>query len=129
MTMKEEVLRDYQKPEDTEQSNRRINKALILLKPMHPLYGRFLAHYETLYRYVQNSASTMGTLTKKNFADKYGKRLEYHLQGEYVAWAVWSVTCRGISSPIFRPTKTRWATCTSHPTCVAEGRWRPRPNR
>ena len=88
MTMKESVLRDYQKPEDTEHSNRRLNKALTLLKQIHPLYGRFLSHYETLYRYVQNAASTMGTLTKKSFADKYGKRLEYHLQGKYVAWAV-----------------------------------------
>ena len=88
MTMKEDILRDYQKPKDSEQSNRQMNQALLLLKKMHPFYSRFLAHYETLYRYLENAATTMGTLTQRSYEDKYGKRLEYHLQDEYVAWAV-----------------------------------------
>ena len=88
MTMKEDVLRDYQKPKDSAQNTRQMNQALLLLKKIHPFYSRFLAHYETLYRYLQNAASTMGTLTQRFFEDKYGKRLEYHLQDEYVAWAV-----------------------------------------
>ena len=50
MTMKEDILRDYQKPKDSEQSNRQMNQALLLLKKIHPFYSRFLAHYETLYR-------------------------------------------------------------------------------
>ena len=86
MTMKEDVLRDYQKPKDSAQNTRQMNQALLLLKKIHPFYSRFLAHYETLYRYLQNAASTMGTLTQCFFED--GKRLEYHLQGEYVAWVV-----------------------------------------
>ena len=48
MTMKEDILRDYQKPKDSEQSNRQMNQALLLLKKIHPLYSWFLAHYETL---------------------------------------------------------------------------------
>ena len=88
MTMKEDILRDYQKPKDSEQSNRQMNQALLLLKKIHPFYSRFLAHYETLYRYLENAATTMGTLTRRSYEDKYGKRLEYHLQDEYVAWAV-----------------------------------------
>ena len=88
MTMKEDILRDYQKPKDSEQSTRQMNQALLLLKKIHPFYSRFLAHYETLYRYLENAATTMGTLTQRSYEDKYGKRLEYHLQDEYVAWAV-----------------------------------------
>ena len=61
MTMKEDVLRDYQKPKDSAQNTRQMNQALLLLKKIHPFYSRFLAHYETLYRYLQNAASTMGT--------------------------------------------------------------------
>ena len=67
MTMKEGVLRDYQKPKDSAQNTRQMNQALLLLKKIHPLYSRFLAHYETLYRYLQNAASTMGTLTQRFF--------------------------------------------------------------
>ena len=78
MTMKEDILRDYQKPKDSEQSTRQMNQALLLLKKIHPFYSRFLAHYETLYRYLENAATTMGTLTKRSYEDKYGKRLEYH---------------------------------------------------
>ena len=48
MTMKEDILRDYQKPKDSEQSNRQMNQALLLLKKIHPFYSPFLAHYETL---------------------------------------------------------------------------------
>ena len=81
-------LRDYQKPKDNQQSTRQINQALLLLKKIHPFYSRFLAHYETLYRYLENAAATMGKLTQRSYEDKYGKRLEYHLQDEYVAWAV-----------------------------------------
>ena len=88
MTMKEDVLRDYQKPKDSAQNTRQMNQALLLPKKIHPFYSRFLAHYATLYRYLQNAASTMGTLTQRFFEDKYGKRLEYHLQDEYVAWAL-----------------------------------------
>ena len=88
MTMKEDILRDYQKPKDSKQSNRQMNQALLLLKKIHPFYSRFLAHYETLYRYLENAATTMGTLTQRSYEDKYGKRLEYHLQDECVAWAV-----------------------------------------
>ena len=88
MTMKEDILRDYQKPKDSEQSTRQMHQALLLLKKIHPFYSRFLAHYETLYRYLENAATTMGTLTQRSYEDKYGKRLEYHLQDEYVAWAV-----------------------------------------
>ena len=86
-TMKEDILRDYQKPKDSEQSTRQMNQALLLLKKIHPLYSRFLAHYETLYRYLENAATAMGTLTQR-YEDKYGKRLEYHLEDEYVAWAL-----------------------------------------
>ena len=60
MTMKEDVLRDYQKPKDSAQNTRQMNQALLLLKKIHPFYSRFLAHYETLYRYLQNAASTRG---------------------------------------------------------------------
>ena len=88
MTIKEDILRDYQKPKDSEQSTCQMNQALLLLKKIHPFYSRFLAHYETLYRYLENAATTMGTLTQRSYEDKYGKRLEYHLQDEYVAWAV-----------------------------------------
>ena len=88
MTMKEDILRDYQKPKDSEQSTRQMNQALLLLKKIHPFYSRFLAHCDTLYRYLENAATTMGTLTQRSYEDKYGKRLEYHLQHEYVAWAV-----------------------------------------
>ena len=88
MTMKEDILREHQKPKDSEQSNRQMNQALLLLKKNHPFYSRFLAHYETLYRCLENAATTMGTLTQRSYEDKYGKRLEYHLQDEYVAWAV-----------------------------------------
>ena len=88
MTMKEDILREYQKPKDSEQSSRQMNQALLLLKKIHPFYSRFLAHYETLYRYLENAANTMGTLTQRSYEDKNGKRLEYHLQDEYVAWAV-----------------------------------------
>ena len=76
MTMKEDILRDYQKPKDSKQSNRQMNQALLLLKKIHPFYSRFLAHYETLYRYLENAATTMGTLTQRSYEDKYGKRLE-----------------------------------------------------
>ena len=67
MTMKEDVLRDYQKPKNSGQNTRQMNQALLLLKKIHPFYSRFLAHYETLYRYLQNAASTMGTLTQHFF--------------------------------------------------------------
>ena len=50
MTMKEDVLRDYQKPKDGAQNTRQMNQALLLLKKIHPFHSRFLAHYETLYR-------------------------------------------------------------------------------
>ena len=80
MTMKEDILRDYQKAKDSEQSTRQMNQALLLLKSIHPFYSRFLAHYETLYRYLENAATTMGTLTQRSDEDKYGKRLQYHLQ-------------------------------------------------
>ena len=106
MTMKEDVLRDYQKPKDSAQNTRQMNQALLLLKKIHPFYSRFLAHYETLYRYLQNAASTMGTLTQRFFEDKYGKRLEYHLQDEYVAWAVESDAPRNII-PDFAPHQDR----------------------
>ena len=88
MTMKEDVLCDYRKPKDIAQNTRHMNQAWLLLKKIHPCYSRFLAHSGTLYRYLQNAASTMGTLTQRSFEDKYGKRLEYHLQHEYVAWVV-----------------------------------------
>ena len=88
MTMKEDILRDYQKPKDSEQSTRQMNQVLLLLKKIHAFYSRFLAHYETLYRYLENAATTMGTLTQRSYEDKDGKRLECHLQDEYVAWAV-----------------------------------------
>ena len=88
MTMKEDVLCDYQKRKDSAQNTRQMNQTLLLLKKMHPFYSRFLAHYESLYRYLQNAAPTMETLTQHFFEDKYGKRLEYHLQDEYVASAV-----------------------------------------
>ena len=106
MTMKEDVLCDYQKPKDSAQNTRQMNQALLLLKKIHPFYSRFLAHYETLYRYVQNAASTMGTLTQCFFEDKYGKRLEYHLQDEYVAWAVECDAPRNII-PDFAPHQDR----------------------
>ena len=106
MTMKEDVLRDYQKPKDSAQNTRQMNQALLLLKKIHPFYSRFLAHYETLYRYLQNAASTMGTLTHRFFEDKYGKRLEYHLQDEYVAWAVECDAPRNII-PDFAPHQDR----------------------
>ena len=106
MTMKEDVLRDYQKPKDSAQNTRQMNQALLLLKKIHPFYSRFLAHYETLYRYLQNAASTMGTLTQRFFEDKYGKRLEYHLQDEYVAWAVECDAPRNII-PDFAPHQDR----------------------
>ena len=67
MTMKEDVLRDYQRPKDSAQNTRQMNQALLLLRKIHPFYSRFLAHYETLYRYLQNAASTMGTLTQRFF--------------------------------------------------------------
>ena len=88
MTMKEDILRDYQKPKDSEQSTRQMTQALLVVKKIHPFYSRFLAHYETLYGYLDNAATTMGTLTQRSYEDKYGKRLEYHLPDEYVAWAV-----------------------------------------
>ena len=106
MTMKEDVLRDYQKPKDSAQNTRQMNQALLLMKKIHPFYSRFLAHYETLYRYLQNAASTMGTLTQRFFEDKYGKRLEYHLQDEYVAWAVECDAPRNII-PDFAPHQDR----------------------
>ena len=106
MTMKEDVLRDYQKPKDSAQNTPQMNQALLLLKKIHPFYSRFLAHYETLYRYLQNAASTMGTLTQRFFEDKYGKRLEYHLQDEYVAWAVECDAPRNII-PDFTPHQDR----------------------
>ena len=80
MTMKEDVLRDYQRPKDSAQNTRQMNQALLLLKKIHPFYPRVLAHFETLYRYLQNAASTMGTLTQCFFGDKYRERLEYYLQ-------------------------------------------------
>ena len=55
----------------------------------------------------------MGTLTKRFFEDKYGKRLEYHLQDDYVAWQ-WSVMHRGTSFPILPLTKTEWDSCIEH---------------
>ena len=88
MTMKEDILRDYQRPKDSEQSTRQMNQAWMLLKKIHPLDSQFLAHYETLYRYLKNAASTMGTLTQRSYEDKCGKRLEYNLQDEYLAWVV-----------------------------------------
>ena len=88
MTMKEDILRDYQKPKDSDQSNSQMNQALLLLKKIHPFSSRFLAQFETLYRYLENAATTMGALTQRSYEDKYGKRLEYHLQDEYAAWAV-----------------------------------------
>ena len=60
MTMKEDVLRDYQKPKDSAQNTRQMNQALLLLK-------KCLARYETLYRYLQYTASIMGTLTQRFF--------------------------------------------------------------
>ena len=68
MTMKEDVLCDYQKPKDSAQNTRQMNQALLLLKKIHPFYSRFLVHYETLYRYLQIAASTMGTLTQRFFS-------------------------------------------------------------
>ena len=106
MTMKEDVLRDYQKPKDSAQNTRQMNQASLLLKKIHPFYSRFLAHYETLYRYLQNAASTMGTLTQRFFEDKYRKRLEYHLQDEYVAWALECDAPRNII-PHFAPHQDR----------------------
>ena len=106
MTMKENVLRDYQKPKDSAHNTRQMNQALLLLKKIHPFCCRFSAHYETLYRYLQNAASTMGTLTQRFFDDKYGKRLEYHLQDEYVAWAVECDAPRNII-PDFAPHQDR----------------------
>ena len=88
MTMKEEILRDYHKPKDSEQSTCQMHQALLLLKKIRPFESRFLAHYETLYRYLKNAETIMGTLTQRSYEDKCGKRLEYHLQDEYVAWAV-----------------------------------------
>ena len=102
MTMKEDILRDYQKPTDSEQSTRQMNQGLVLLKEIHPLYYRFLAHYETLYRYLENSATTMGTLTQRSYEEKYGKRLEYHLQVAYVACDVGCDAPRNII-PDFAP--------------------------
>ena len=40
----------------------------------------------------------MGTLTQRSYEHKYGKHLEYHLQDEYVAWAVESDAPRNIIS-------------------------------
>ena len=102
MAMKEDVPRNYQKPKDSAQNTRQMNQALLLLKKIHPFYSRFLAHYETLYRYLQNAPSTMGTLARFFFEDKNGKRLDYHLQDEYVAWAVGCDTPRNII-PDFAP--------------------------
>ena len=79
MTMKEDILCDYQKPKDSEQSTRQMNQLLLLLKKIYPFCSRLLAHYETLYQYLQNAATTMGTLTLRSYEDKYGRRLEYHL--------------------------------------------------
>ena len=76
MTMKEDILRDYRKPKDSKQSTRQMNQALLLLKKIHLFYSRFLAHYEMLYRYLENAATTMGTLTQRSYEDKYGERLE-----------------------------------------------------
>ena len=88
MTIKEDILRDYQKLKEIEQSTRQMNQALLLLKEIHAFYSRFLAHHETLYKYFQNAATTMGTLIRRSCEDSYEKHLEYHLQDEYVTWAV-----------------------------------------
>ena len=63
-------------------------QVLLLLKKFQPFLSRFLPHYQTLYRYLENAATTMGTLRQRLYEDKYGKRLQNHLQGEYVAGAV-----------------------------------------
>ena len=41
MTMKEDVLRDYQKPKESAQNTRQMNQALLLPKKIHPFYSRF----------------------------------------------------------------------------------------
>ena len=76
MTMKEDILRDYQKPKDSEQSNRQMNQALLLLKKIHPFYSRFLAHYETLYRYLENAATTIELHISHNFGSEFAHRKE-----------------------------------------------------
>ena len=92
--------------ENSEYWPKQDSEVLKVLKKIHPFYSWFLAHYETLYRYLQNAASTMATLTQRFFEDKYGKRLEYHLQDEYVAWAVECDAPRNII-PGFAPHQDR----------------------
>ena len=113
MPMKEDILRDYQKPKDSEQSTHEINQVLLLLKKIHPFYSQLLVHYETLYRYLENAATTMGTLIQRSYEDKYGKHLEYHIQDEYVAWGVMP---HGTSFLILHLTRTKWASSITHPS-------------
>ena len=110
-------MRDYPKPKDSEQSTRQMNQALLLLKKIQPFYSRFMAHYETLYRYLEKAAITMGTLTQRSIEDKYGKRLEYHLQDKCVAW-LWSVMALGTSFRILILTRTKWTNDPKLEPCV-----------
>ena len=48
MTMKEDMLRDYQKAKESAKNMGQMNQALLLLKKIHPFCSPFLAHYETL---------------------------------------------------------------------------------
>ena len=131
MTMAEDVLRNYQKPKDNVQSTRQINQALLLLKKIHPFYSRFLAHYETLYRYLQNSASTMGTLTQRFFF-RISKGNDCSTIYKTSMWlGQWSVMHRGTSFPTLPLTKTKWNSCIEHhfnvqrgPSLLQHNHWR-----
>ena len=115
MTMKEDILRDYQKPKDSEQSTRQIYQALLLLKKNHRFYSRFLAHYETLYRYLENAATTMGTLTQRSYEDKCGATWNTIYKMSTLL-GLWSVMPHGTSFRISVLTRTKWASSIGHPS-------------
>ena len=130
MTMKEDVLRDYQKPKDSAQDTRQMNQALLLLKKVHSFYSRFLAHYETLYRYLQNAASTMGTLTQRFL--RISTENAWSTIYKTSMWLrQWSVMHRGTLFPILPLTKTEWDSCIEHhfnvqggPSPLQHNHWR-----
>ena len=115
MTMKEDILRDYQKPKDSEQSNRQMNQALLLLKKIHPFYSRFLAHYETLYRYLENAATIMGTLTQRSYeaSTENAWNTIYKMS---TLLGLWSGMPHGTSFRILLLTRTKWASSIGHPS-------------
>ena len=67
-------MADYQKLNVSEQSTRQMNQVLLLLKKIHPFFSRLLARYETLYRFLENAATT---LTHRSYEANYGTRLAY----------------------------------------------------